>query len=51
MGDVQRAAIKAWNAQAKNTDRTKRNAPDQQLLPEDRPLGDFNLDPNIKTTA
>ena len=26
MGDVQRAAIKAWNAQAKNKDRTKRNA-------------------------
>jgi hypothetical protein len=51
MGDVQRAAIKAWNAQAKNTDRTKRNAPDQQLLPEDRPLGDFNIDPKIKTTA
>jgi hypothetical protein len=51
MGDVQRAAIKAWNAQAKNTDRTKRNAPDQQLLPEDRPLGDFNIDPNAKTYA
>ena len=49
MGDVQRAAIKAWNEQAKNKDAAKRNAPDQQLLPEDRPLGDFNIDPNIKT--
>jgi len=51
MGEVQRAAIKAWNEQAKNKDAAKRNAPDQQLLPEDRPLGDFNVDPKIKTMA
>jgi hypothetical protein len=49
MGAVQEAAIKAWNAQAKNTDAAKRNAADQQLLPEFRPLGDFNFDPNAET--
>jgi hypothetical protein len=50
MGDVQRAAIRAWNEQSKLKDATKRNAPDQQLLPSaDRPVGDFPYDPNATT--
>jgi hypothetical protein len=51
MGDVQRAAIKGWNKQAKLDDTTKRNAADQELLPEaPKPMGDFNVpDPNAAT--
>lgn len=49
MGEVQEAAIKAWNAQSKLKDAAKRNAADQQLLPEAKVLGDFNFDPNAET--
>jgi hypothetical protein len=49
LGAVQEAAIKAWNKQAQLEDVTKRNAPDQELLPEARPLGDWNFDPNAET--
>jgi hypothetical protein len=50
MGDVQRAAINAWNAQSQLKDAAKRNAPDQQVLPSaDRPIGDFPYDPHAKT--
>jgi hypothetical protein len=49
MGGVQEAAIKAWNAQSQLKDAAKRNAADQQLLPEAKPLGDFNFDPNAET--
>ena len=49
MGEVQEAAIKAWNAQSKLKDAAKRNAADQQLLPEAKILGDFNFDPNAET--
>ena len=37
---MQQAAIKAWNAQSKLEDAAKRNAADQQLLPEAEILGD-----------
>jgi hypothetical protein len=51
MGDVQRAAIKGWNTQAKLDDATKRNAPAQELLPAaPGPMGDFPMpDPNAAT--
>jgi hypothetical protein len=51
MGDVQRAAIKGWNKQAKLTDAAKRNAPGQELLPEaPGAMGDFVVpDPNATT--
>jgi hypothetical protein len=50
MGEVQRAAIKGWNKQAKLDDATKRNAPAQELLPEaPNPVGDFPYDPNATT--
>jgi hypothetical protein len=50
MGEVQRAAIKGWNKQAKLEDTTKRNAPAQELLPEaPNPIGDFPYDPNATT--
>ena len=49
MGAVQEAAIKAWNAQSKLKNAAKRNAADQQLLPEAKVLGDFPFDPDAET--